>query len=75
MNDNVVEFPGKEDKPKGHVLTADEALKSSVGRFTDVLIIGINEDSTKLISTITGPDSVYELSRALHVLHRCLDEM
>lgn len=75
MKDNIVEFPGVEEKSKTRHLTADDALTSSIGRFTDVVIIGINDDSTKLISTVSGPDSIYELSRALHVLHRCLDDM
>lgn len=76
MKDNIVEFPGgKTGETKDGRLTADEALKLCEGKYTDVIVLGIKDGRAQCISTVAVDEAVYELSRAIHVLHNYIDRM
>ena len=78
MTDNVIEFQkgvqGKaETAPEPTGPTADDILKDSLGKYKDVIIIGITEDRAQCLATLGLDEAVYELSRALHRLHCHID--
>lgn len=71
-DDKVVNFPGTngpetpEDKDE---VTADETLLAAMGKFEDVVIIGIGPGKAQCISTLPMQLAVFELSRAIHRIH------
>lgn len=74
MTGNVISFPGGEgggEPPRD--LTADEILTSCLGKYEEVLIVGLNANKGQLITTLGLEDSVYELSRAIYKLHGYLE--
>lgn len=76
MTDNVVEFPGsKPGETKDAPITADEALKMCEGKFTDVIVLGIKDGRAQCVSTVAVDEAIYELSRAIHILHNYIDRM
>lgn len=79
MTDNVVEFPGGKIVTKGDndtpMMSADEAFEAYKGQFESVIMIGIKGTDAKLVSTVELDTTMYELSRAMHILHRCIDSM
>lgn len=80
MTDNIVIFPGAEapcesgDDTK-RKFTADDALNKCMGKFDEVIVIGISSERSQCISTVALDDAIYELSRAIHILHRYIDAM
>lgn len=75
-DDNIVNFPGwGGDKKEEMVnsIVADDALKAALGRYKDVIIIGITETGGQCISSMPLKDAVYELSRAIHRIHDYMD--
>jgi hypothetical protein len=82
MTDNVIHLTGvkgetgkietpKDETPRGP--TADEILTEALGKYTDVIVIGVAQDKAQCISTMTLDEAVYELSRAMHRLHCHID--
>lgn len=69
-DDKVVNFPGT-NGPEREVpeVSADEILMASMGKFEDVIIIGIGPGKAQCISTMPLQLAVYELSRAIHRIH------
>ena len=71
-DDKVVNFPGTngpEKTPEEKRVTADDVLKAALGKFEDVVLIGIGPVNSQCISTIHIELAVYELSRAIHRIH------
>ena len=72
MTGRVISFPGgvgqggDETPPE---VTADEILTAAVGKYENVLIIGLTPTKAQCITTISLEQSVYELSRAMYKLH------
>lgn len=75
MTDNVVEFPSGKKEEGGTAISADEALDLCKGRFEEVIVIGIRDDSAQCISTVPVTEAIYELSRAIHILHNYIDRL
>ena len=73
MTDNVFQFPGTESKESPAEFTADDALKKCLGVYKDVIIIGIANEKAQCVSTVALDEAIYELSRAIHILHRHID--
>ena len=78
MTDNVIHLPGVQgdtpqtpEPPQGP--TSDEVLTDALGKYKDVIIIGVSDDKAQCISTMTLDEAVYELSRAMHRLHCYID--
>lgn len=75
-DDKVVNFPGtngpdqKDDAPE---VGADDILLASMGKFEDVVIIGIGPGKAQCISTLPLQLAVFELSRAIHRIHERSD--
>lgn len=76
-SDNIVDFPGTKgsEQDPGEEIVADDVLKSALGRYEDVVIIGIKGDGAQCISTLSLSRSIFELSRAIHKLHFIIDDM
>ena len=77
MTDNIVNFPGSdrpEDEPSPE-FTADHALEKCMGKFDEVVIIGIGVGKAQCVSTVPLDEAIYELSRAIHILHRYIDNI
>ena len=71
-DDNIVSFPGvdtEKPKEKPAEATADEALLAALGRYDDVIIIGLNAGGGQCVSSMPLREAVYELSRAIHRIH------
>lgn len=69
---SVVSFPGgKEPPPKDP--SADEVLMSAVGKYKEVVLIGINHNKAQCVSSVPITQAIFELSRALHRLHGYLE--
>lgn len=66
---------GKDEPPPPDGPTADEVLESAMGKYTDVIVIGLRDDAAQCISTVGLDQAVYELSRAIHKLHIYIDRM
>lgn len=76
MTDNVIKLhkdKGGNEPPPGP--TADEILTAALGKYEDVIVIGVKADSGSCISTMGLDQAVFELSRAIHKLHCCIDRM
>lgn len=71
-DEKVVNFPGangpdqKDDVPE---VGADDILLAAMGKFEDVVIIGIGPGKAQCISTMPLQLAVFELSRAIHRIH------
>lgn len=75
-DDNIVSFPGvdaEKTKEKSATATADDALKAAIGRYDDVIIIGITAIGGQCISSMPLREAVYELSRAMHRIHDSIE--
>lgn len=76
MTDNVIDFRTGakgvvKETPTGPV--ADDILTEAMGKYDDVILIGIKAERAQCISTMTLDQAVYEVSRALHRLHCYID--
>lgn len=75
-DEKVVNFPGtngpdhKDDAPE---VGADDILLAAMGKFEDVVIIGIGPGKAQCISTMPLQLAVFELSRAIHRIHERSD--
>lgn len=77
MSENVINFPGF-DGPKGDdtpQISADDALEHCKGKFDDVIIVGISNSRGQCVSTVGLDEAIYELSRAIHILHNFIDRL
>lgn len=77
MNDNVVEFPGAKEEVKidpALSAAADEVLQLAVGRYEEVIVIGIKANAAQCITSLALGQTIFELSRAIHKLHDAIDE-
>lgn len=75
MSDNVIEFPSGKSGDGASSMSADDALELCKGRFDEVIIIGIKDDNGQCVSTVSIVEAIYELSRAMHILHNYIDRM
>lgn len=77
MTDNVIKLhKGKgtdETPPQGP--TADEVLNAALGKYDDVILIGIRHDAAVCSSTVGIDEAIYELTRAIHRLNCFIDQM
>jgi hypothetical protein len=76
MTDNVIKLvKGSGDPPNEppEFPAADEILTACMGKFTDVVLIGVREDAAQLISSLPLDEAIFELSRALHRVHCHID--
>ena len=77
-DDNVVSFPGtdagkEKEKAAAKDAAPDDVLKAAVGRYDDVIIIGLNSAGGQCISSMPLREAVYELSRAIHRIHEYME--
>ena len=74
--DNIVSFPGVE-KPVGPEpekrVSADQILEAAMGKYDDVILIGLGLKKSQCVSTVAIQDAIYELSRAIYKLHIYMD--
>lgn len=75
-DDNIVSFPGV-DKPEGekdkpHV-DADTLLEAAIGKYDDIIMIGLSHNKSQCVSSVAVQDAIYELSRAIYKLHMFMD--
>lgn len=77
MNDNIVDFPGKKgsDGSRDSTMSANDALAVCKDKFDDVIVIGLKADNAQCVSTVSLSEAIYELSRAIHILHNYIDRM
>lgn len=70
-DDKIVNFPGTNgpDKKEEDEVTADEILMAALGKYEDVVIIGVAPGKAQCISTLPMQLAVFELSRAIHRIH------
>lgn len=74
MTDNIVKFPGSDDPEQTQTeFTANDALQKCMDKYEQVVIIGLCEGKAQCISTVPLDEAIYELSRAIHILHRYID--
>ena len=74
MTDNILRFPGSEGPEESRQeFTADDALTKCIGKFDAVIIIGLNDNKAQCVSSVPLDEAIYELSRAIHILHRYID--
>ena len=75
MTDNIISFPGtSKDEPEDR-MTADELIEMARGRFDEVIILGSRGEGAQCLSTMPVDEAIYELSRAIHILHNYLDRL
>jgi hypothetical protein len=75
-DDKIVNFPGTkgpETPPEGKRITADDILLAAMGKYDEVVLIGIGPGKAQCISTVPIQLAVYELSRAIHRIHERQD--
>ena len=75
MTDNIVNFPGVDGPGEKQEFSADDALTKCLGKYEDLIIIGITADKAQCVSTVLLDEAIYELSRAQHMLHRYIDAL
>lgn len=76
MTDNIVRFPGSDDPESTQPeFTADDALQKCIGKYKEVVIIGVGDGKAQCVSTVPLDEAIYELSRAIHILHRYIDAL
>jgi hypothetical protein len=71
-DDKIVNFPGTngpEKTPEEKRVNADDVLAAALGKYDDVVLIGIGPGKAQCISTVPIQLAVYELSRAIHRIH------
>lgn len=71
-DDKVVNFPGTNGPEKTEAekrVTADDVLMAALGKYDEIVIIGIKPGKAQCISTVPIQLAVYELSRAIHRIH------
>lgn len=77
-DDKVVNFPGTNGPEKTEEekrVTADDVLMAALGKYDDVVMIGIAPGKAQCISTLPIQLAVYELSRAIHRIHERPDTL
>lgn len=74
MTDNVIDFPGKNGSNEPP-LTADEVIEMARGKFDDIIILGSRGEDAQCLSTYPLDEAIYELSRAIHILHNYIDRL
>ena len=75
-DDKIVKFPGTngpEKTPEEKRVSADDVLAAALGKYDDVVLIGIGPGKAQCISTVPIQLAVYELSRAIHRIHERQD--
>ena len=75
-DDNIVSFPGTkgpEPTPEEKRITADDILLAAMGKYDEVVLIGIGPGKAQCISTVPIQLAVFELSRAIHRIHERQD--
>jgi hypothetical protein len=75
MTDNVIKLVkgGTEPPDEPPINPADDILNAALGKFQDVIVIGVREDAAQLISSLPLDEAVFELSRAMHRVHCHID--
>ena len=71
-DDKIVNFPGTNGPEKAEEekrVTADDVLLAAIGKYDDVVLIGIGSNKAQCISTVPIQLALYELSRAIHRIH------
>lgn len=69
---SVVSFPGGNPPPPKEP-SADEVLMAAIGKYKEVVVIGINERKAQCVSSVPITQAIFELSRALYRLHGYLE--
>ena len=75
-DDKIVNFPGTngpEAAPEEKRITADDVLLAAMGKYDEVVLIGIGPGKAQCISTVPIQLAVFELSRAIHRIHERQD--
>ena len=75
-DDKIVNFPGTngpEPTPEEKRITADDVLLAAMGKYDEVVLIGIGPGKAQCISTVPIQLAVFELSRAIHRIHERQD--
>jgi len=75
-DDKIVNFPGTngpEKTEEAKRVTADDVLIAAMGKYDDVVLIGIAPGKAQCISTMPIQLAVYELSRAIYRIHNRQD--
>ena len=75
-DDKIVNFPGTngpEPAPEEKRITADDILLAAMGKYDEVVLIGIGPGKAQCISTVPIQLAVFELSRAIHRIHERQD--
>lgn len=75
MTDNVIHLSPVDTQKEPQGPTADELLTEALGKYQDVIIIGVSNDKAQCISSLGLDSAVYEVSRALHRLHCYIDRV
>ena len=73
MNDNIVNFPGVDDRRK----TVTAAIEALFGLFDQVMVVGHLDDGTFVMdgSAMTGPEVLWLIERARHHLMAATDDI
>ena len=73
MNDNIVNFPGADNRRK----TVTAAIETLFGFFDQVMVVGYLEDDTFVLdgSKMTGPEVLWLIERARHHLMAATDDI
>ena len=75
-DDKIVNFPGTngpEPASEEKRITADDILLAAMGKYDEVVLIGIGPGKAQCISTVPIQLAVFELSRAIHRIHERQD--
>jgi len=75
-DDKIVNFPGTngpEKTEEAKRVTADDVLIAAMGKYDEVVLIGIAPGKAQCISTMPIQLAVYELSRAIYRIHNRQD--
>jgi hypothetical protein len=75
-DDRIINFPGTngpETPPEEKRITADDILLAAMGKYDEVVLIGIGPGKAQCISTVPIQLAVFELSRAIHRIHERQD--
>lgn len=76
MSDNIVNFPGSDGEKESKAdFTADDALNQCLGKYDEVIVIGLGKGRAQCVSSVPLDEAIYELSRAIHILHRYIDSL
>lgn len=71
-DDRIINFPGTNGPEKTEAekrVTADDVLRAAMGKYDEVVLIGIGPGKAQCISTVPIQLAVFELSRAIHRIH------